>query len=87
MIRAVEAEVHGTLDNRISSLVTSRIAEHVRLPEEDIVLLDIDYYGASLNHLRHYVALDHSNEQIILSIRGTFSLAEVFVDVAGFSRK
>lgn len=87
MIRAVEAEVHGYLDNRISPLVQSKIAHHVKLPENDIVLLDVDYYGASSNHLRHYVAVDRDNKQVVLSIRGTFSLSEIFVDVAGFSRK
>ena len=39
------------------------------------------------SHLRHFVAVDHANAKVVLSIRGTFSLSEMVVDVAGFSSK
>jgi len=39
------------------------------------------------NHLRHFVAVDQENKNIVLAIRGTFTISEVVVDAAGFSRK
>ena len=39
------------------------------------------------NHLRHFVAVDHENEKVVLAIRGTFSLSEMVVNIAGFSRE
>jgi Lipase (class 3) len=38
------------------------------------------------SHLRHMIVVDHSHRNIILSIRGTFSLSEIAVDMAAFSR-
>ena len=48
--------------------------------------MDVDY-GNDINHLRHFVAVDHANKKVVLSIRGTFTLSEIVVDVAAFSRK
>ena len=48
--------------------------------------MDVDY-GNDINHLRHFVAVDHANRKVVLSVRGTFTLSEIVVDVAGFSRK
>jgi len=84
MIRAAEMDVKGKWDNRLSRVAKSRISDHIEIPEEDIVLMDVDYTGSS-HYLRHFVAVDHSNKKVVLAIRGTFSLAEVVVDVAGFS--
>lgn len=86
MIRAAEMDIYGRLDDRISPLTKTRIGEHVGIPEDDIVLMDVDYYGADSNHLRHFVAVDREHQTVILTIRGTFSVSEVFLDVAAFSR-
>lgn len=86
MIRAAELDVKGTFNNQLAPVTRARISEHTGVPEEDIVLLDVDYDG-DINHLRHFVALDHENQKVVLAIRGTFSLSEVVVDVAAFSRK
>jgi hypothetical protein len=37
--------------------------------------------------LRHLVAIDHKNRQVVLVIRGTFSLQEVVVDIVSFARE
>lgn len=87
MIRAAEMDLYGRLDDRISPLTKTRIGEHVGIPEDDIVLMDVDFYGADSNHLRHFVAVDREHQTVILTIRGTFSVSEVFLDVAAFSRK
>jgi hypothetical protein len=36
--------------------------------------------------MRHMIVVDHSHRNIIMSIRGTFSLSEIAVDMAAFSR-
>ena len=86
MIRAAEMDVAGRYDNRVGLMTRSRISEHIGVPEEDIASLDVDYDGDG-NHLRHFVAVDHINRKVVLAIRGTFSLSEVIVDVASFSRE
>jgi hypothetical protein len=86
MIAAAEMGVTGKFDTRLSRLTRTRISDHVGVPEEDIVLMDVDSAGDPL-HLRHFVAIDHANRQVVLSIRGTFSLSEIIVDAAGFSSK
>lgn len=66
------------------------IAEYVDLPEDDIVHVDDGPQAASgdgLHHLKHFIAVDHERGSIILSIRGTFTMADVLVDVAAFTRK
>jgi hypothetical protein len=85
MISAAEMDVLGTMNTRVAPATKTRISEHIDVPEEDIVLVDVDYAGDP-NHLRHFVAVDHANEKVVLAIRGTFNLGEIFVDVAAFSR-
>lgn len=85
MILAAEMDAKGKFDTRWSPVTRTRISEHIDVPEDDIVLMDVDY-GNDINHLRHFVAVDHANEKVVLSIRGTFTLAEIVVDVAAFSR-
>lgn len=85
MILAAEMDAKGKFDTRWSPVTRTRISEHIGVPEEDIVLMDVDY-GNDINHLRHFVAVDHQNKKIVLSIRGTFTLSEIVVDVAAFSR-
>ncbi|CAB9498998.1 Sn1-specific diacylglycerol lipase beta [Seminavis robusta] len=85
MIAAAEMDARGIVDTRLSPLTQTRISEHINVPEEDIVLVDVDYDGDG-KHLRHFVAVDHANRKIVLAIRGTFNLAEIVVDVAAFSR-
>ena len=86
MIRAAELDARGRIDGRLQTVTKECISEHIGVPTDDIVLMDVDYGGDS-QHLRHFVAVDHVNKKVVLSIRGTFSLSEVVVDVAAFSRK
>lgn len=69
------------------------IADHIGIPPKDIVLLDVDYHSekanekkVNLDHLRHMVAVDHARQKVVLSIRGTFTLSEIVVDITAFSR-
>lgn len=86
MIAAAEMDVTGKINTKVSRATRTRISDHVGVPEDDVVLLDVDH-GGSTKNLRHFVAIDHKNKEVVLSIRGTFSLSEMVVDVAGFSRK
>lgn len=86
MIRAAEMHVKGEFDTKTSPLLKKKIARHIGLPEEDIIVMDLDDAGCDLNHLRHFVAVDRVNSNVVLSLRGTFNLAELVVDVAAFSR-
>jgi hypothetical protein len=45
MIRAAEMDVLGKFDSRLSPVTRTRISEHCSIPEDDIVLMDIDYGG------------------------------------------
>jgi hypothetical protein len=85
MIHAAQVDATGRLDGKLGQVTLETISQHIGVPAEDIVLIDVDYDGDT-NHLRHFVALDHEHGKIVLSIRGTFSLQEIVVDVAGFSR-
>lgn len=85
MIAAAEMDARGNFDTRLSPLLKTRISEHIRVPEEDIIIADVDHAGDG-NHLRHFVAVDHANRKVVLAIRGTFTLSEIIVDVAAFSR-
>lgn len=85
MIRSVQIGLDGRFDSRVNRMTRTLVSEHVGVPEEDIVSLDLDH-DAEGHHLRHFVAVDHLNQQIVLAIRGTFSFAEIVVDVAAQSR-
>jgi hypothetical protein len=86
MIAAAEMDARGIVDTRLSPLTKTRVSEHINVPEEDIVLFDLDF-GGDGQHLRHFLAVDRLHKKVVLAIRGTFNLAEVVVDVAAFSRK
>ena len=86
MIAAAEMDARGIVDTRLSLLTKTKVSQHVHIPEDDIVLFDLDY-GGDGKVLRHLLAIDRVHKKIVLAIRGTFTLAEIVVDVAGFSRK
>ena len=87
MIYAAEMDARGNFEfERLGELTKDSISKHISIPSEDIQLLDVDYDG-DIHHLRHFVAIDHEHKKVILSIRGTFNLNEVVVDVTAFSRE
>lgn len=88
VIQAAELEVRDfdVSSSLSSSMRRTSVAEHVGVPEEDLAIMDVDHSGDT-STLRHFVAVDHSNEKVVLAIRGTFSLSEIIKDVAGFSSK
>jgi len=86
MIQAVEIGNEGRFDSHFQKMSRQSISDHVGIPHDDIIEMDLDY-DAEGDVLRHFVAVDHENKRVVLAIRGTFSLSEIIVDVAGFSRQ
>ncbi|VEU35985.1 unnamed protein product [Pseudo-nitzschia multistriata] len=87
MINAAQVDAGGRLDGKVGRVTKETISAHIQVPEDDIVLLDVSNLKGSSNHLRHMVVVDHEHEKVVLSIRGTFSLEEIIMDVAAFSRE
>ena len=110
MIRAAQIDAgQGSftdLAGGVGRNVTTLISQHMNLPVEDIVVIQVDDdYTPSLNPddgsslppdhlhppapphiLRHLVAIDHEHHQVVLVLRGTFSIQEVVVDIVSFAR-
>ena len=86
MIDAAEVDARGRFDPRLGRVAKEAISRHISVPEEDIVVMDLNYDG-NCEYLRHMVAVDHKNKKVVLAIRGTFSLDEIMMDVAAFSRE
>mmetsp|Transcript_15202 Transcript_15202/g.37315 ORF Transcript_15202/g.37315 Transcript_15202/m.37315 type:complete len:539 (-) Transcript_15202:189-1805(-) len=85
MIHAADVEARGNFEfEHIGKEPIEAVADHIDLKPEDIHLLDVDYDGDA-KHLRHFVAIDHENKKVVLTIRGTFSPQEIVVDVCAFS--
>ena len=89
MIHAANIDARGSItswNGKLQQVTRNQISQHIDVPADDIVLMDVDFDGPT-QHLRHFVAVDHRHSKIVLSIRGTFSLQDVMVDVAAFSSK
>jgi hypothetical protein len=86
MIQAAELDARGRIDGKLQTITKETVSKHIHVPVDDIVVFDVDYDGDA-QHLRHIVAVDHKHQKVVLAIRGTFSLSEVIVDVAGFTSK
>ena len=87
MINAAEVDARGRLDGKVGRVTKGTISTHIQVPEEDIVLLDVSTLAGNSHHLRHMVVVDHEHKKVVLSIRGTFSLEEIVLDAAAFSRE
>lgn len=48
--------------------------------------MDVKYDG-NATQLRHYIAVDHEHEKVVLAIRGTFCASDAAVDIVGYSRE
>ncbi|KAL7555712.1 hypothetical protein ACA910_009352 [Epithemia clementina (nom. ined.)] len=80
-----------------AELSRSRVSDHIGIPPKDIVVLNVahSHQGGGRRSqppdqtnecLRHFIAVDHGNRKVVLSMRGTFSLSELVSDVVAFSR-
>jgi len=60
-----------------------RISEHIKIPEKDIYLMNLP--DDQVETLRFFIAVDHINKAVVLSIRGSLTVKEILIDIAGFS--
>jgi hypothetical protein len=77
-------DLQGEIDLRQGDWTKKRVCEHIGLPEKDVVLMDVKYSGDA-TQLRHFLAVDHANEKVVLTIRGTFCVSDAAVDVVGYA--
>jgi len=85
-IQASNMDLSGEFDWRLGDWTKERVSKHIGIPPEDLILMDVKYTGDA-TQLRHFIAVDHSHEKVVLAIRGTFCASEVTVDVVGYSRE
>lgn len=68
------------LVNTPSELKTRQtISQHVGIPESDIIMFVKP--GGNIKILRHYIAVDRKKEEVILALRGTYSITEALIDL------
>lgn len=72
------------VNDPVEILNRKKISEHVGIPESDIIMFVNP--GGSTKYLRHFIALDKKNKEVILAIRGTYSFSEVLVDASGLTK-
>ena len=87
MMNAAQVDARGSVDVNVGRVSEESISDHISVPVDGIKLLDVSTLEGDSSHLRHMVVVDHENEKVVLSIRGTFSLEEIVVDVAADSRE
>ncbi|KAG7342596.1 lipase class 3 [Nitzschia inconspicua] len=88
MIHAAEVDARGNFPSTstFGTVTKSAISKHISVPPDDIVVMDVQYNGDT-EYLRHMIVVDHQHQKVVLSIRGTFSLGEIVIDAAAFSRE
>jgi hypothetical protein len=61
-----------------------RISEHIGIPEKDVTMMNL--CDDQVEALRFFLAVDHVNKAVVMSIRGSFTVKEILIDIAAFSR-
>ena len=64
--------------------ILRRISEHIGIPEKDIYPMNL--WNEQVEALRYFIAVDHEHKSVVLSLRGSFTVKELLIDVAAFSR-
>lgn len=59
------------------------MSEHIGISQSDIYMMNMS--DDEVSTLRHFVAVDHERQKVVLSIRGTLTLSEVVMDIGAFS--
>ena len=80
--RKLQLDSDSNFDDR--DLLLGRISEHIGVPENDIDVMNL--WDDQSHALRFFIATDHVNKCIVLSIRGSFTVKEILIDIAAFSR-
>eukprot|EP00977_Amphora_coffeiformis_P028056 scaffold34685_cov183-Amphora_coffeaeformis.AAC.36 len=88
MIASAELRTHGHVLIYPRDTDAEVIRVHTQLDNGEVWFSDLTA-GENPNHesLRTIVVCDHSTKTVIVSIRGTFSLSGIIVDLAGFCQE
>jgi hypothetical protein len=70
-----------------STLSRTAISRYVGVNKEDVVHVAQGSDGHGHYYLPHFIAIDHKKKAVVLAIRGSFTVLDILIDVAGFSRK
>ena len=78
----VKDEISGQyLVDTLSEFITrEKISQHIGIPETDMIMFVKP--GGSMQVLRHFIAVDHKKKEVVLALRGTYSLSELLVDAS-----
>jgi len=72
------------IDTPSEFLTRELVSQHVGIPEKDMIMFVKP--GGSLKCLRHFIAVDHEKKEVVLALRGTYSISELLVDVSAVNR-
>lgn len=72
------------IDTPSEFITRQKVSQHVGIPESDMIMFVKP--GGSVQCLRHFIAVDHKNKEVILALRGTYSLSELLVDASADNR-
>lgn len=87
MIRsALDREVHAQEFLGSDDPVKKAIAFHSGIDVEDICMVEVND-GGDMQLLRHFVAIDHTSQSVVLAIRGTLSISGALVDMTAMDCK
>lgn len=89
MIASAQLHAYGEVFIYPTDTNAQVIAKHVHLAPDGEVWFDDLTPGENANHesLRTIVVCDHSTKTVVVSIRGTYSLSGIIVDLAAFSEE
>jgi hypothetical protein len=90
MIRSAldrEVHVHEFLGSDEDNQVQNAIAFHSGISDiNDICIIEVND-GGDMHLLRHFVAIDHVSQSVVLAIRGTLSVSGALVDMTAMDCK
>jgi Lipase (class 3) len=89
MIRSAldrEVHVHELLGSDENEQVRKAIAFHSGIDVNDICMVEVND-GGDMHLLRHFVAIDHTSQSVVLAIRGTLSVSGALVDMTAMDCK
>ena len=87
MMNAARVDAKGRIDGKVGRVSKESISQHISVPVDGIKLMDVSSIDGDPNILKHMVVTDHENQKVVLSIRGTFSLEEIILDIDADSRE
>jgi hypothetical protein len=81
----VDDDSSKEIDLQQGNWTQQQVSDYIGLPQQDVVLMDVQY-DSDATQLRHFVAVDHVHQKVVLAIRGTFCGSELAVDMTAYSR-